>query len=464
MKYHTLSLIRSLSSISSNLKPKICVVGAGPAGFYATQHLVKNIPNVRVDILEKLPVPFGLVRFGVAPDHPEVKNVINTFTKTGDNPNVNFLGNVHFGRDVSLKELQSLYDVVLLTYGADENRLINIPGEDLANVISARKIVGWYNGNPADSDLKIDLSGGSCAIIGQGNVAIDVARILLTPIDLLRATDITQHALETLSTSKVKEVHLIGRRGPLQAAFTIKELREVIKLPNCSTYLTESDFAGIAELLPNLTRPRKRITELMLTTLKTPQKSTAKKFIPTFFKSPIELLGNSNAQVQQVILGLNQIDKSNKDFSKHSAKLTEARETLGCDLLVSSIGYKSIQMDSNLPFNSKQGVVQNDNGKISDKLYSCGWLATGPTGVILNTMSSSFATADLICQDLKTTGASADKPGFDMLEKILKDRNVQLVSWKQWKKIDEVEVSQGKKLGKPREKIIDVNKMLDVVS
>lgn len=464
MKYPTLRLIRSFSTINSTFKPKICVVGAGPAGFYATQHLIKNIPNVKVDILEKLPVPFGLVRFGVAPDHPEVKNVINTFTKTGDNSNVKFLGNVNFGRDISLVELQNLYDIVLLTYGADENRLINIPGEDLKNVISARKIVGWYNGNPPDSDLKIDLSGKSCVIIGQGNVAIDVARILLTPIDLLKTTDITEHALETLSFSKIKEVYLVGRRGPLQAAFTIKELREMVKLPNCSTYFKESDFAGIEELLPNLARPRKRITELMLTTLKTPQKDNNKKFVPKFFKSPVEIIGNCTNHVQEVVLGINKMDTSNKDFSKHSARLTAKRETLDCDLLVSSIGYKSIQADPTLPFNPEAGVVQNTNGKITDNLYSCGWLATGPTGVILTTMSSSFATADLICQDLKKKVSCSSKAGYEMLEKLLKDRNIQTVSWEQWKKIDQFEVSEGIKIGKPREKIIDIKKMLDIVS
>ncbi|XP_076654152.1 NADPH:adrenodoxin oxidoreductase, mitochondrial isoform X3 [Halictus rubicundus] len=255
--------------------PKVCIVGAGPAGFYAAQQLLKTSGDVHVDVLEKLPVPFGLVRFGVAPDHPEVKNVIHTFEKTASNPRFQFIGNVNVGKDVSIQQLQEIYHAVLLTYGAEEDKQFNIPGENLENVISGRRFVGWYNGVPADSNLKLNLDVEEAVVLGQGNVAIDIARILLTPVDKLRTTDITSFALEQLSKSKVRKVSLVGRRGPLQAAFTIAELREIIKLDGCKTYWRPADFVGVKDIVESLARPRRRLTELMLKSLgETPANTT----------------------------------------------------------------------------------------------------------------------------------------------------------------------------------------------
>ncbi|XP_076654151.1 NADPH:adrenodoxin oxidoreductase, mitochondrial isoform X2 [Halictus rubicundus] len=262
--------------------PKVCIVGAGPAGFYAAQQLLKTSGDVHVDVLEKLPVPFGLVRFGVAPDHPEVKNVIHTFEKTASNPRFQFIGNVNVGKDVSIQQLQEIYHAVLLTYGAEEDKQFNIPGENLENVISGRRFVGWYNGVPADSNLKLNLDVEEAVVLGQGNVAIDIARILLTPVDKLRTTDITSFALEQLSKSKVRKVSLVGRRGPLQAAFTIAELREIIKLDGCKTYWRPADFVGVKDIVESLARPRRRLTELMLKSLgETPANTTHENFVAT---------------------------------------------------------------------------------------------------------------------------------------------------------------------------------------
>ncbi|KAK4882126.1 hypothetical protein RN001_005445 [Aquatica leii] len=439
------------------IKKKVCIVGAGPAGFYAAQHLVKCLRSVEVDIYERLPVPFGLVRFGVAPDHPEVKNVINTFSKTAENPNVRFVGNVNLGTDVSLKQLREAYDCVLLTYGAEQNKRLNIPGEDLVNVIPARRIVGWYNGIIEDSNLKIDLSGPTVAIFGQGNVAIDVARILLTPIDLLKDTDITQHALEALSQSKVKEVHLIGRRGPLQAAFTIKELREMLRLPNCNTLWCRDDFNGLSDVISSLARPRKRITELMLKSLNENSISDRKCFKPIFFKSPLELSGTNH--VKKVLLGVNEL--YGDDILNGSARLTNVKEYLSCELAITSIGYKAIQADPDIPFDDDTGRVINEKGKIDNGLYTTGWLATGPTGVILTTMNNAFTTADLICHNLQQ---ESQKKGFNLIREYLQKQNVQSVTWDGWKKIDNYEQEQGRRLGKPREKLLSIKKMLEIAS
>lgn len=437
-------------------------MGAGPAGFYAAQHLVKKLDNSEIDIFERLPVPFGLVRFGVAPDHPEVKNVIHTFSKTAQHPNVRFFGNINLGTDISLQDLKDNYHVVLLTYGAEENRQLNIPGEDLHNVIPARKIVGWYNGIPDDSNLEIDLSGNTMAIFGQGNVAVDVARILLTPVDELKKTDITQHALDKISQSKIKQVHLIGRRGPLQAAFTIKELREMLKLQQCQTVWKKEDFSSISkEIVENLARPKKRITELMLKSLQD-QKSDVdglNVFKPIFFRSPLEILGNK--KVERVILGVNRLE--GEDILKQHAVLTDRQEELECNIVVPSIGYKSVQADPLIPFDQKKGIIINNNSKVNTGLYTTGWLGTAPVGVILTTMSNAFGTAERILKDIHDDNLlNEDKGGFTNISSILKEKRVPIVDWAGWEKIDKYEIEEGKKHNKPREKIIDVNKMLEI--
>ncbi|KAE8576835.1 hypothetical protein XENTR_v10004337 [Xenopus tropicalis] len=234
---------RSFSSVSPT--PHICIVGSGPAGFYTAQHILRHNPQAQVDIYEKLPVPFGLVRFGVAPDHPEVKNVINTFTQTARSERCTFLGNVTVGRDVTVEELQGAYHAVVLSYGAEDKRELGIPGEELPGVHSARDFVGWYNGLPDNRHLHPDLSCDTAVILGQGNVALDIARILLSPVDILRKTDITQTALDALSQSRIRRVWMVGRRGPLQVAFTIKELREMINLPETRPKLDPADYVGL---------------------------------------------------------------------------------------------------------------------------------------------------------------------------------------------------------------------------
>ncbi|KAG4078839.1 hypothetical protein HA402_007389 [Bradysia odoriphaga] len=458
------------SALSSENKKKICIVGAGPAGFYAAQHLIKNLPNCYVDIVEKLPVPFGLVRFGVAPDHPEVKNVINTFTKTAENPQVRFLGNLTLGFDFTVQDLRDRYHAVILSYGAEKDRKLNIPNEYPSTVLSAREFVAWYNGLPGTEQYQPNLNVRTVAIIGQGNVAVDVARILLSPIDVLAKTDITRLALQTLSESKVENVYLIGRRGPLQAAFTIKELREMTKLPGVNILWRGEDFVGINEELTNLQRPRKRLTELMLSSLsKQQQREEGKKsFFPIFLRSPQHIDGSNN-----LVLSVN-------NLVGHSAVATSVTETLETDLIMRSIGYKSICLDKSLNFDEKQGLVNNVGGRVLKKqltgsdnsiddiedkfekgLYVSGWLATGPTGVILTTMNNSFSVAHTVCEDFKT-GAISSSPTKPGLDDLLVNKTV--VTWEGWNRIDKAEIEAGKIHQKPREKIVNVKEMLALVS
>ncbi|XP_017106030.2 NADPH:adrenodoxin oxidoreductase, mitochondrial [Drosophila bipectinata] len=435
---------------------RICIVGAGPAGFYSAQQLLKKLDDCVVDVLEKLPVPFGLVRFGVAPDHPEVKNVINTFTKTAEHPRLRYFGNVSLGEDVTLKDLRDRYHAVLLTYGADQDRELELENEQQGNVISARSFVAWYNGLPGAENLSPDLSGRDVTIVGQGNVAVDVARMLLSPLDTLKTTDTTEYALEALSRSQVERVHLVGRRGPLQAAFTIKELREMLKLPKVDIRWRSSDFSGIEEQLEKLQRPRKRLTELMLKSLKDQGRASGtgvKQFLPIFLRAPKAIAPS-------------EMEFSVTELQQESAVATSATERLPSDLILRSIGYKSSCVDSGINFDARKGNVRNSEGRVlkdetsenvDPGLYVAGWLGTGPTGVILTTMSGAFAVAKNICDDIasKAIDTSTAKPGYEADDK-------RIITWDGWKRIDAYETESGKAKGKPREKIVNVEEMLRV--
>ncbi|XP_067164425.1 NADPH:adrenodoxin oxidoreductase, mitochondrial isoform X1 [Apteryx mantelli] len=454
--------------------PRVCVVGSGPAGFYTAQHILKHHDLARVDIYEKLPVPFGLVRFGVAPDHPEVKNVINTFTHTARSDRCAYYGNVTVGRDVTVGELQQAYHAVVLSYGAEDNRVLGIPGENLSGVYSARAFVGWYNGLPENQDLKPDLSCETALILGHGNVALDVARILLSPLDLLRKTDITDSSLAALACSKVKRVWLVGRRGPLQVAFTIKELREMINLPGARPVLDPADFAGLGNAVKDAPRPRKRLTELMIKTAseKPGEKTVAAQVAAAarewglrFQRSPQEVLPTADGRrARGVRMALTQLEGSG-DSAK--AVPTGDVEELECGLVLSSIGYQSLPLDPAVPFDPQRGIIPNSSGRVEGApgLYCSGWVKRGPTGVIITTMNDSFDTAQSVLEDLQAgvLDVSASREGFGAVGSILRSRGVRPVSFSDWEKIDAAEVARGKAAGKPREKIVDPEEMLQLI-
>nr|XP_037848962.1 NADPH:adrenodoxin oxidoreductase, mitochondrial isoform X7 [Chlorocebus sabaeus] len=413
--------------------PQICVVGSGPAGFYTAQHLLKH-PQAHVDIYEKQPVPFGLVRFGVAPDHPEVKS-----------------------------------------YGAEDHRALEIPGEELPGVCSARAFVGWYNGLPENRELEPDLCCDTAVILGQGNVALDVARILLTPPEHLEAlllcqrTDITKAALGVLRQSRVKTVWLVGRRGPLQVAFTIKELREMIQLPGARPILDPADFLGLQDKIKEVPRPRKRLTELLLRTATEkpgPEEaarraSASRAWGLRFFRSPQQVLpspdGRRAAGVRLAVTRLEGVGEATR------AVPTGDMEDLPCGLVLSSVGYKSRPVDPSVPFDSELGVIPNVEGRVMDVpgLYCSGWVKRGPTGVIATTMTDSFLTGQMLLQDLKAgLLPSGPRPGYAAIQALLSSRGVRPVSFSDWEKLDAEEVARGQGTGKPREKLVDPQEML----
>ncbi|XP_023692653.2 NADPH:adrenodoxin oxidoreductase, mitochondrial [Paramormyrops kingsleyae] len=458
--------VRKLTSPSGS-SPKVCIVGGGPAGFYTAQHLLKSRLDIQVDLFERLPVPFGLVRFGVAPDHPEVKNVINTFTQTALHERCNFFGNVGVGKDVSVAELRQAYHAVVLSYGAEGNRRLGIPGEDLRGVYSAKDFVGWYNGLPGNKELRPDLSSETAVVLGQGNVALDVARILLSPLDILKKTDITQPSLEALAESQVQRVLIVGRRGPLQVACTIKELREMVNLPGTMPDMVTTDFEGVASVLKDLSRPRKRLTELLLKAAQgaaSRQAGASRQWGFHFLRSPLEILpADDLTSTAGIRLAVNVLEGSHEGAR---AVPTGEVEELKCGMVISSIGYRSLCIDPAVPFDHHKAIIPNTVGRVQPGagLYCSGWVKRGPTGVIATTMNDSFDTARSLLQDIEAgvIDVSSVKPGSRAVLSSLESRGVKWVSFSDWEKIDKEEVRRGQRVGRPREKILDVAEMLRV--
>eukprot|EP00095_Tigriopus_kingsejongensis_P005756 snap_masked-scaffold28_size608977-processed-gene-4.1 protein:Tk05756 transcript:snap_masked-scaffold28_size608977-processed-gene-4.1-mRNA-1 annotation:"nadph:adrenodoxin mitochondrial" len=450
--------------------PRVCIVGSGPAGFYTAQHLLSHGPaSLTVDLLERLPVPFGLVRYGVAPDHPDVKNVDHTFTRIAQHPRVGFMGHVNVGVDVRVAELRSLYDVVILAYGAAQDRALGVPGEDSDNVVSARSFVGFYNGLPEATGLSLDLDVERAVVLGVGNVALDVARILLTPIDVLRQTDITEEALARLAQSRIERVSVVGRRGPLQVAFTIKELREMVNLPGCRAVLDPADFQPVASLVASLVRPRKRLTQLMVQTALGPltdkQKALwaqgTRRWDLKLLRTPQRVLADSRGRVAGVQLGVNRL--VGPDYSEaQSVADTGDSEVLDCGLVLKSIGYKSVRVEAGIPFDEHRGIIPNVEGQVAGEpgLYCSGWLATGPKGVIVDTMNEAFRVGARILRDRDHGEHAKPLASSGDLKELLHSRGVQTVDFVDWEKVDETEKKWGATKGKPREKFTNVNELI----
>ncbi|XP_018497010.1 NADPH:adrenodoxin oxidoreductase, mitochondrial [Galendromus occidentalis] len=457
-------LFSSSSTLPQNSNVKVCVVGAGAAGFYTAQQILKA-PNTQVDIYESLPVPFGLVRYGVAPDHPEVKNCINTFTAVAKNPRCRYYGNVKLGSDVTFKQFRDAYHAIVLTYGADNERTLGVPGENLKYVLSARQFVNWYNGHPSriiTEDINFDAD--HCAIVGHGNVALDVARILLAPIDKLKTTDITEEALDALSRSRIKRVSLIGRRGPLQVAFTIKEFRELVKLEGVGSLLDANDFVGIDT--SKMQRPRKRLTELMLQTLErnvsAASPAASKVWDLKFLRSPLEFLGDQSnkERVVSIRLAVNRLEDER-------AVPTGIEETLPTGLAIKSVGYSSSCPDNDIPFDARRGIIENDAGRVRGLpgVYCSGWVKTGPIGVIVSTMNGSFETGANLLDDLTNGVIDSVSPrgGSELIvHQILKSKGVRHVSFEQWEKIAAFETEMGSKKHKSADKVLSVDQMLKI--
>ena len=455
-----------MSTISGR-PARVAIVGSGPSGFYAADALIKADQEQTVDMFDRLPTPFGLVRGGVAPDHPKIKNVIRIYERIAANDEFSFFGNVHVGRDVSVAELQAHYDAVLFTCGAETDRTLNIPGIELPGSYTATEFVGWYNGHPDYLGRAFDLSQEVAVVIGQGNVAVDVTRVLAKTVDELKETDIAAHALDALAESKVKEVHMIGRRGPVQAAFTNKEIRELGELADCDLVFNDlGDFdlnpASQAELDDPANIGAGRNWKVLdgLRVLQPAGKS--RRIVVHFFRSPKELAGSG--RVESLVLERNRLAGEAGD---QWAEGTGQTDTMACGLFFRSVGYRGVEIPG-VPFEARRGVFPNEGGRIVDNgapvpgLYAAGWIKRGPSGVIGTNKPDSLETVNNLLADLPSL-SGCETPDTASLCALLASRNVRVVTYPDWQQIDAAEVARGNPHGKPREKFTTVAEMLAVL-
>jgi ferredoxin/flavodoxin---NADP+ reductase len=443
---------------------QVAVVGSGPSGFYAAEALLKSGRTVDVDLIERLPAPFGLVRYGVAPDHPKLKEAILAYQIIARLPRFSLLGNVTAGRDVTVDELLHHYHAVVFACGAEADRRLGVPGEDLAGSHTATEFVAWYNGHPEYRDRHFDLSAEVAAVVGQGNVAADVCRILAKSVDELRSTDIAEHALDALAASRVREIHVIGRRGPAQAKFTNKELKELGELANCAAEIDagalELNAQSRTELEARANFVSAKNVELLRDFASRPRGGRPRRLIFHFLKSPARLSGQ--ARLQEVVLVRNRLEGA--PFEQ-VARGTGQTESLACGLLFRSIGYSGVPVPG-LPFDSKRGVIPTRQGRVVDaadktipRLYAAGWIKRGPTGIIGTNRADSVASVKSLLEDLP--GFPQDvRLGSKGIAPLIAARGVRPVSYADWVAIDTEEIARGRPKGKPREKFTRVEEML----
>jgi len=456
-----------MSALGTPERPlRVAIIGSGPSGFYSAESLLKQAINIKVDMFDKLPVPFGLVRYGVAPDHLKIKNVTKVFEKTASNPKFSFFGNVTVGKNISVFELNKFYDAVIFAYGAESDRQLGISGEDLVGSYTATEFVAWYNGHPDFQDHHFDFSHEVAVIVGNGNVAMDVARILCKTPEELKSTDITQSALDVLAESKIKEVHVYGRRGPVQASFTSPELKEMGELADCYPVVNPQDLELIESSKKELEDPanagRKKNYEIMQHFLSIVPNGRKRKFVLHFGRSPIEIIGKG--RVQKVKFEINKmIGEPNKQKVRGTGKFEE----IDCGIFFRSVGYVGIPIKG-LPFSAQAGVVPNQAGRVMDSeqiftgWYVAGWIKRGATGIIGTNKPDAEDTVKSLLEDIEHLNP-CEVPSTEELLKFLKDREVRVVSFEDWKKIDTAEIERGAKLGKPREKFARVTGMLSAI-
>lgn len=439
---------------------QVAVVGSGPAGFYAADALLRASAPARVDLYERLPVPFGLVRYGVAPDHQTIKRVQVAFERTAAQPGFRFFGNVEVGRDVSVAELLSGYHAVLFATGAAFDRRLEIPGEDLDGSYAATSLVGWYNGHPDFIDLKVSLAAERAVVIGMGNVALDVARVLLHDRDALAKTDISDVALAALRESPVREVVLLGRRGPAQAAFDQGELEAIADLPGVGVAVDgDVSFEDEADLPP---AARKNLA--YLARLKLQGVGEAKRILKLrFLASPLEIVGAAGR-----VAGLRVEDNRLVGAGPHvRAESTGKVWELATGLVIRSVGYRGAGIHG-LPFDSKRNVIPSSAGRVTNSagepqpgLYTAGWIKRGPSGLIGTNKACAKETVDLLLRDAQALEQRA--LGLDV-PALLATRSVQVVSFADYQRIDAAEKARGAERGKVRDKLTRVPDMLAAAS
>ena len=427
------------------------VVGSGPAGFYTAEALEKAYGDkARVDILDRYAVPYGLIRFGVAPDHQSLKAVSKRYDKVVETAGVDFIGNVTIGKDVSVAELLELYDAVILATGAPHDRKLGIPGEDLPGVIGSAEFVGWYNGHPDFADLDPPLDGTHAAVIGNGNVALDCARILSKTRKEFEGSDIVGHALDALDHSAIRTITILGRRGPHQIAMTPKELGELGHLEAASPIVDAADFPPLEADEALEPGHRKSITILRGFAEAGPDGAKPKRMVFDFFAKPVAIEGDGKAE--KIIVERTELDE------KGAARGTGQTYEVPASLIVSAIGYSTSPIPD-VPFEG--GKFVNQHGRIADRLYAVGWARRGPTGTIGTNRPDGYEVADQIAAAMPA-GSSENRAGAEGLKKLLQGRGVMPTDYDDWRKIEETETANARP-GSPREKFVRVEHWMDAL-
>jgi ferredoxin--NADP+ reductase len=464
------------------------VIGSGPAGFYAAGHLLKaSGERLEVDMLERLPTPWGLVRSGVAPDHPKIKSVTRVYEKTAAHPRFRYFGNVTFGEHVSREEMLEHYHAVVYATGSPSDRALSIPGEELPGSHAATEFVGWYNGHPDFTDLEVDLlSAERAVIVGNGNVALDVARMLVLAPEELAPTDTADHALEVLADSRVREVVVLGRRGPAQAAFTNPELLELGELKDADVFVDSAELEhALATPDRNADSIAKRNVEILRSYADKPPAGKAKRIVLRFLVSPTALVADEHGRVGAIELVRNELVVDSGGSLR--ANSTEQHETLPAGLVFRAIGYRGIALPG-VPFDERSAVIPNAGGRVLDPdtgdalpgEFVVGWIKRGPSGVIGTNKRDAQETVDAILADLAPlldeeaaarngSGApsSVPAPGHAdarEVEELLRSRQPDVVTYSGWEAIDRHERALGEPSGRPRVKLTRIEQLLEVAA
>jgi ferredoxin--NADP+ reductase len=452
-----------VSDVRSPLK--VAIVGSGPAAFYAAGHLLASEdPPTEVDMIERLPTPWGLVRLGVAPDHPQLKTVSRAFEKIAARPGFRFLGNVEVGRDVTHAELAGIYDAVVYAVGSQTDRRLGIPGEDLPGSWPATELVAWYNGHPDFQELEFDLSGERAVVIGNGNVALDVARMLALTSEELASTDTTDAAIEGIVGSGLREILVLGRRGPVQASWTSAELQELGDLAGADVLVDpaelELDPASAAEL-EHSSNIVQRNVEILREFSERERSGKPRSVRLRFRASPVAIHGAERAEAVEIVR--NRLEEDGRGSVR--AVPTEEREVIPCELVFRSVGYRGTGIPG-MPFDERSGTIPNGGGRVLDAsgallpgLYCAGWIKRGPTGVIGTNKKDATETVDHLLEDARA--GRLPERGDGTLHELLAERGVEVVSYTGWERIDAVEKARGEPQGRPRVKLGTWDELLD---
>jgi ferredoxin/flavodoxin---NADP+ reductase len=437
-------MFRSIARVSSPANLRVAVVGSGPAGFYAASTLLAADLDVDIDLIERLPTPWGLVRLGVAPDHPNIKAVSRAFERTAAQPGFRFFGNVEVGRDITHAELRGLYDAVVYSVGAQADRRLGIPGEDLPGSWAATEFVAWYNGHPDFQELEFDLSHERAVVIGNGNVALDVARMLALTPEELAPTDTTDAAIEAINGAGIREILVVGRRGPVQAAWTPVEVGELGELAGADIVVDpaqlELDEASAAELEAAAPTVKRSVEHLREYAARNPE-GKPRRIVLRFLASPVAILGDGEVEGIELV---------RNELLHGRAVATDERKTVSCGIVFRSVGYRGVALPG-VPFDDGSGTIPNEGGRVEPGLYAAGWIKRGPSGVIGTNKKDATETIALLVEDAQA--GKLPPRGEGTLEDLLSERGVDAILYAGWEAIDRAERGAGEPHGRPRIKL-----------